>query len=504
MIGLALLVCCAAAADWWARGQPVAGDLPTVLTVTFLLALYTGLTLHPVPLARDRKVSAASAPAFSLALLLPPVLAAALIGLCAAAAQWRLGRRHYVVAFNVAQWSLAAATTGVVASWVRASRAPAGTDLLAAAAAYFLVNTGAVSAMIGARRGVPWHEAWRATLRSEGPVEAALLSAGALLVALDRAAPLTLVLLIPPLLAAWRVADYTARLHRLNAELAAQRRFVADAAHELRTPAAALRAQIDALEIGRQGRSFTEQLEQLSGKGAYRPADGDVAETLAGMRRAVSRLTDMLANLLTIARADEGDPAAREPVDAEELLVQVYREMAPLVEGVRLVLDVEDGADGVPPTILGDHERLHQLVVNLVANAQRHTPLGGEVRLGLRTEHGGVVLTVMDTGCGIAAEDLPHIFERFFRRDPPEKLVHPVAARSHGGSGLGLAIARAVVEEHGGHISVQSALNCGSTFTVRLPLARDHTLPVSRCGVQRSTPEGAARRDQERVIRPAA
>ena len=116
----------------------------------------------------------------------------------------------------------------------------------------------------------------------------------------------------------------------------------------------------------------------------------------------------------------------------------------------------------VPSTVRGDHDRIAQVLTNLLSNAIRYNRDGGEVKLGVAAENGHAVITVTDTGIGIAAEELPHIFERFYRADKSR-------SRPDGGSGLGLSICKTIVDAHGGTITARSELDQGTTIEVRLP-----------------------------------
>ena len=131
--------------------------------------------------------------------------------------------------------------------------------------------------------------------------------------------------------------------------------------------------------------------------------------------------------------------------------------MQPLAEerSVKIVCDLS------VTECVGDSERLAQVVTNLLTNAIQHNQSGGEVRVGLKSKDGVAQLTVSDTGAGISAEDLPRVFERFYRADK---------SRSTGGNGLGLSISKAIVEAHGGTIEATNQVQIGSTFTVRLPI----------------------------------
>jgi two-component system sensor histidine kinase BaeS len=160
-------------------------------------------------------------------------------------------------------------------------------------------------------------------------------------------------------------------------------------------------------------------------------------------------------------------PLHREAVDVQDLLADVATSFGPQAESVGIHLCVDADAT-IPLTLYGDPGRLDQVLGNLVSNALRHTPSAGRITLGaaaLQTAEGSQVqLTVADTGEGIAAEDLPFIFDRFWRAD---------RARTHSGgtgSGLGLAITGQLVKAHGGTITVSSTQGAGTTFTITLPV----------------------------------
>jgi signal transduction histidine kinase len=140
----------------------------------------------------------------------------------------------------------------------------------------------------------------------------------------------------------------------------------------------------------------------------------------------------------------------------DTLLLEVYRQAQMMAQGVTVRLGAEDQA-----LVAGDIDRLRQLLLNLIDNALKYTPPGGQVTLTLRRIDGWVQLTVADTGIGIAPEDLQHIFDRFFRADR--------SRTRRNGSGLGLSIARWIAESHGGRLEVASQLGYGSTFTLWLP-----------------------------------
>ncbi len=146
----------------------------------------------------------------------------------------------------------------------------------------------------------------------------------------------------------------------------------------------------------------------------------------------------------------------------------MVRELAPLAQGVVLLPQVAEQVE-----VIGDRDKLKQALINMVVNAIQHTPPGGRVHVALARQDGHACLSVADTGAGIAAEDLPHIFERFYRADKSR-------SRAAGGAGLGLAIVKWVAEAHGGAVTTQSALGQGSTFILTLPVETAPGAPHAR------------------------
>lgn len=237
-------------------------------------------------------------------------------------------------------------------------------------------------------------------------------------------------------------ATFNEMLSSLDEAYRAQQRFVADASHELRAPLTAIQGNLELLER------------------APRLSEEERAETLAHLRRETKRMNRLVADLLVLARADAGQSLKVEPVELDRLLLDVFREARVLARGRRVSLRELDQLQ-----VEGDPDRLKQLLVILLDNALKYTPEGGDVRLALRAEAGVAAITVSDTGIGIDPDDLPHIFERFYRADKAR-------GRDTGGSGLGLSIAKWIAERHGGQILVDSAPGQGSVFTVRLPISR--------------------------------
>jgi two-component system sensor histidine kinase ResE len=209
-----------------------------------------------------------------------------------------------------------------------------------------------------------------------------------------------------------------------------------------------------------------------------------VQRTAGSMHRELGRMGRLVTDLLTLSRLDSTTPMKMAPLDAGLLIAEVAEQMEPVAEGrgVRLVVDRPE-----PANLQGEHDRLKQVVLNLVDNALRYTPPGGEVRLSARADpaRGEVRLEVRDTGQGIAPEDLPHIFDRFYRGDASR-------ARATGNTGLGLAIVRAIVEAHGGRIGAESIMGEGTTFSIVLPahLPRDGREQIAARKVKHATPAG--------------
>lgn len=236
------------------------------------------------------------------------------------------------------------------------------------------------------------------------------------------------------------VRGFNAMAARLEANETQRQSLLADVSHELRTPLAVVQGNIEAMLDG------------------VHAADEDHLGAILDETKVLSRLVD---DLRTIALSDAGAlPLHREPTDLAILAADTAASFGPTAEavGVRLSADVAEDV----PLLDVDPVRIREVLANLVANALRHTPAGGSVRIAALVVDGGqaVELSVEDTGTGIDPELVPRVFDRFAR-----------TADSRG-SGLGLAIARGLVEAHGGTISVASPAGGGSTFRVRIPLER--------------------------------
>ena len=236
-----------------------------------------------------------------------------------------------------------------------------------------------------------------------------------------------------------------AMIARLESSFGALRRFTADASHELKTPLTVLRADVErAMHPNAAGSEAMQALEEA------------LQET--------TRMADLVDSLLTLARADEGRfDLHREPIPLGPVVRDVYETAVILGEHSGLDVSMSVLEEGV---VDGDARRLRQLFLNLITNAIKYTPRGGKVELSLSQRVGGeIALTVRDSGIGISAADLAHVFDRFWRADRARS-----RGSERGGFGLGLSISQWIAQAHGGRITVQSRLGRGSVFTVILPL----------------------------------
>lgn len=225
-----------------------------------------------------------------------------------------------------------------------------------------------------------------------------------------------------------------------------RRDFVANISHELKTPLAAIRGLVETLVDDREMDPETRQ------------------RFTTKIRDQSMRLSNIVSDLLTLSRL-ESDPGRIqfESLDLREAVAESYRAQVHVAEGKRV--DIGAAVTNEPILIDGDGEALRELVDNLVSNAIKYTPEGGRVDVRLGVEGANAVLTVEDTGIGIASEDQGRVFERFYR-------VDKARSRQLGGTGLGLSIVKHVALAHGGNVSLKSAPGRGSTFRVQIPLRR--------------------------------
>ncbi|MFC5651623.1 sensor histidine kinase [Paenibacillus solisilvae] len=222
-----------------------------------------------------------------------------------------------------------------------------------------------------------------------------------------------------------------------------QQRFVEDASHELRTPTAVIHAQTELL-LQHPERSIEQESPQI-----------------AVILKESRRLGRLVNDLLTLARSDSNQALIQPALlSLDSLLFEVTEPFRMFAEskGIEIIMEVEE-----PLALWGDDNRIRQLLVIVLDNALKYTPESGEIRVtGRYASSQAVSIVIADTGCGIAAEDLPRVFERFYRSDKSR-------SRSQGGTGLGLSIAEWIVEAHGGSIRVHSKVNEGTQVEMLFP-----------------------------------
>lgn len=237
------------------------------------------------------------------------------------------------------------------------------------------------------------------------------------------------------------ITAFNETLSRLEGLFTSQRRFIADVSHELRTPLTVIKGEVSLMR--RMGQVDEESLTSVEGE--------------------VDRLTRMVGDLLLLAQAESGRlPMDVRSVELDAILFEVFQQMRTLAgEKVQLRIGEIDQVQ-----VNGDRDRLKQVLVNLVSNAIQYTPAGGSVTLSLQKTNEQARLIIRDTGPGIAPQDLPHIFERFYRGERSRKRT---GGPQSSGFGLGLSIAYWIVRNHGGSIEVDSSEGKGTTFCIWLP-----------------------------------
>lgn len=229
-----------------------------------------------------------------------------------------------------------------------------------------------------------------------------------------------------------------AQLERLDKT---RNQFVSNASHELKTPLATMKIMLETMMYQPD---MPPELRE---------------EFMQDMNHEIDRLTGIITDLLVLTRMDNKDEMTREPVNMSELTEETVRLLLPAAEKKNQALKAEVQPD---LTLVGDRIKLNQILYNLMDNAIKYTPEGGEIRISLKAEDDSLIWVVRDNGIGIPADDQEHIFERFYR-------VDKARSRETGGTGLGLSIVRQMVKMHGGTISVHSEPENGSEFVVAFP-----------------------------------
>jgi signal transduction histidine kinase len=251
-----------------------------------------------------------------------------------------------------------------------------------------------------------------------------------------------------------KAAGLAAALDRVSHAERAKSQYMRKVAHELRGPLGTIRTTMSALSAGAAG-DLPERARELLQRVALRAGD----------------LAQVTADLLALSRAREGRLAIEQaPVALAPLVADVVADARGSCDRAGVALDLQ--VSGEVGTIAGDMVALRELVGNLVSNAIRYTPRNGRVEVRLEQRGGSIVLEVEDSGIGIPEDELPRIFEEFYRCDN---------ARHHSaeGTGLGLAIVRAAAEQHGGHVAARSSVGRGTCFTVTLPVVADQKRPTA-------------------------
>ncbi len=235
------------------------------------------------------------------------------------------------------------------------------------------------------------------------------------------------------------VGTFNQTLERLEVLFTSQQRFLADVSHELRTPLTVIKGNVDLM---RHMKQFDD-------------------ESLTSIDQEAGRLTRLVGGLLMLAQAESGKlPLSLKPVEMDILITEVFQEMR-VIAGNKVHVHLNEIDQML---VNGDRDRLKQVLINLVANAIQYTPQGGEVFLSLARVGEQARIICRDTGPGIPSDDMPYIFERFYRAEK---------SRTRGkatGFGLGLSITQWIVQHHGGRIEVESKEGQGTTFAIWLPL----------------------------------
>jgi signal transduction histidine kinase len=240
-------------------------------------------------------------------------------------------------------------------------------------------------------------------------------------------------------------ADLAARQAQLVEADRARRQLLADVSHELMTPLTAIRGYAETLGLAQ-----------------FAPSSQEGARAVKVIQEEGERIERLVGDLLDLARFEAGGISlAQESVDVDEVFERVTERHAKAAQDKQVAMVIAAHEDDL--RLVGDSMRIEQALQNLAANALTHTPPGGIVRLDARRAGDRVILAVSDTGIGIPAEHLPHVFDRFYKAD---------RSRSQSGSGLGLSIVKAIIERHGGTVAVRSIPNVETVFEVSLPTSR--------------------------------
>ncbi len=271
-------------------------------------------------------------------------------------------------------------------------------------------------------------------------------------------------------------------LDRIQKLFQQQERLVADVSHELRTPLTTIQGNMELLQRMSASLRATSKPVAALEAGAAIAGAGAIGTTIQSaaiqnnetldlfteiveeVESEATRMAKLINDLLLLAQADSGVLKLQlEPVEMDTILLDVYRQTRRMADhnAGSGALDIRLGSED-QAMVMGDPLRLRQMLLNLTENAIKYTPAGGSITLSLENSGGWVQVSVADTGIGIQPEQLPHVFDRFYRTDKAR-------SRAEGGSGLGLSIVQWLAQAHDGAVSAQSTLGVGTKFTLRLP-----------------------------------
>jgi signal transduction histidine kinase len=261
------------------------------------------------------------------------------------------------------------------------------------------------------------------------------------------------------------IAALEVEKEKVETALRTQRDLVANVSHELRTPLASIRAHVESLAMaGETGRAGERESGGAGGTDSVAGRTERRRDYLRVVEREVDQLSRLIGDLFALTTTAADAPSLKvEPVRLNEIAAEVTDSLGPLARQERHVKLV-NGIDGALPPVLADRQRLTQVLANLLRNALRYTPEGGLISLSAFASDREVAVEVADTGVGIPPEELPHVFDRFYRGGPARD-------RASGGAGLGLAIVREFVEAMGGKVTANSTIGEGSRFRFTLPSA---------------------------------
>lgn len=391
---------------------------------------------YPVKIGPEQKINLGALPCLLAALLLPPGVGPATAAMSVLVGNRVVGRSWPEGALNAGNTLAASAVAAMVGSLRSGVDITAEARATLAALLYIAINLGLAVLPAALHGGRSYMSVLRKTAAATWPASLTLGACAVSIAILSDKAPLAAplpLIVLPMIYRMNRAIEAQGKANeQLAGVLAAQRRFLTDVSHQVATPLATIMTNLAILSRASRG--------------------GTAGEAISDSVAEAERMKRMLGRLRSLAHADEDVPLRRELVDLAELtadVVHAYTAQA-ATSGVGLVTEI-----GAPAHTSADKDLLREAVANLVDNAVRVSPRGGEVRLRVDRNAAGPVIAVVDSGPGIDEDRLPRLFERFQRSDS--------------GSGLGLAIARRVVERHGGTIRVQTLHGTGSTFTIELP-----------------------------------